>query len=83
MLAATLPYCQADLVCLALQNLDVHVDVTDILLQRSSGTSDRDETGLDVDGDTLGNVEFFGLVDVPHLPVFRNMKREGIRKVLL
>lgn len=66
-LAAALPYREGDLVGLALQQPDVHVDVADILVQGSAGTLDRDETGLDVDFNTLGNVELFGLEDVPHL----------------
>ena len=67
MLAATLPYGKADLVVLALLQPDVHVDVTDILGQRSTRALNGNEAGLDVHGDTLGDGEFFGLEDVPHL----------------
>ena len=67
MLAATLPDSEGDLVGLALEDPDVHVDVTDILRQRSAGALDGDDAGLDVDGNPLRNVEFFGLEDVPHL----------------
>ena len=67
MLSTSLPYCKRDLIALALDQPDIHVDVTDILRQCSAGTSDSDEAGLDVDGDSLRNVELFGLEDVPHL----------------
>ena len=67
MLAATLPYCERNLVRLALLEPDVHVDVTNILRQLSAGARDCNETGLDVDSNSLRNVELFGLEDVPHL----------------
>ena len=67
MLATALPYREADLVRLSLLNPDVHVNVPDILGQRSTGALDGNEAGLDVHGDTLGDGEFFGLEDVPHL----------------
>ena len=67
MLTAALPYCECHLVGLALLQPDVHVDVTDILRQRSTRALDGDDAGLDVDGNPLRDVEFFGLEDVPHL----------------
>ena len=66
-LAATLPYREADLDVLALLEPDVHVNVTDILRQRSAGTLDGNEAGLDVHGDSFRDVEFFSLEDVTHL----------------
>ena len=67
MLAAALPHSEADLVVLSLLEPDVHVDVTDILRQRAAGALNGNEAGLDVDGDSLGDGEFFGLEDVAHL----------------
>lgn len=67
MLATTLPYCEGDLVRLALHQPDVHINVSDILGQCAAGTLDRDKARLDLDGNPLGNVQFFGLEDVPHL----------------
>ena len=67
MLAAALPHSKADLVVLSLLEPDVHVDMTDILRQRPAGALNGNEAGLDVDGDSLGDGEFFGLEDVAHL----------------
>ena len=67
-LAAALPYGQRNLLVLAaLEQPDVHIDMANIFREGSSGASDGDETRLDLNFDTLGNVEFFGLEDVPHL----------------
>lgn len=38
-----------------------------ILLKFTTGTSNFDDAGLDLDGNTLGDVKFFGLNDVAHL----------------
>lgn len=70
MLAATLPHCEGDFVCLPLQQPDVHVNMADVLSEGSSWSSDRNEAGLDGDFNTLWNVELFGLEDVPHLKVW-------------
>ena len=67
MLAATLPDSEGDLVGLALEDSDVHVDVTDILVKGSPRALNGDETGLDADFNAGWNVELFGLEDVPHL----------------
>ena len=67
MLAAALPHSEADLVVLSLLEPDVHVDMTDILRQRPAGALNGNEAGLDVNGDSLGDGEFFGLEDVAHL----------------
>ena len=66
-LATALPYREADLVVLSLLKPDVHVDMTDVLRQSSTRTLDGNEAGLDVHGDTLGDVELFGLENVTHL----------------
>lgn len=47
--------------------LDVHVDVPDVLVELSPGSSDLDDPGLDLDSDALGDGEVFGLEDVLHL----------------
>ena len=67
MLAATLPYRKADFVVLALLEPNVHVDMTNILREGSAGALHGDETGLDIDGDSLWDIELFSLEDVPHL----------------
>lgn len=47
--------------------LDVHVDVSDVLGELSSGSLNVDDPRLEVNGDTRGNNELFGLEDVLHL----------------
>lgn len=68
MLASTLPYCESD--CDGLDGFDdsdIHVNMSDVLLDGSPGSGDGDESGLDSNLDTLGDYEFFGLEDVAHL----------------
>jgi len=51
-LPSALPNREEDLV-LALDKLDIHVNVADILGQFAPGTFDDNEAGLDADSDTL------------------------------
>ena len=68
MLASTLPNSKSDLVGrLALEEPDVHVDMTNIFCEGPAGPCDGNEAGLNGNRDALRNVEFFGLEDVPHL----------------
>lgn len=68
MLAATLPDGEEDLGSLrALDNSDVHVNMSDIFGEGSSRASNGDDTGLDNDFNALGDFEFFDLLDVQHL----------------
>lgn len=67
MLATALPDSKGDGVGLALVEADVHVNVADILGQRSAGPSDGDEARLDADLDALRDVQLFCLQHVAHL----------------
>ena len=70
MLAPTLPDSERDnLLALdhARVDLDVHVDVAEVLLERPSWTGNGDESGLDLDGHLVGDLELFGGEDVAHL----------------
>jgi len=67
MFPAALPDSECDLIGLSFHETDVHIDMTDILLQCAAGSCYCDEAGLDRNLNALGNVEFFGLKDVPHL----------------
>ena len=68
MLAAALPHRECDLVRLrALDKPDVHVDVADVLDERPPRAGHLDLARLDLDVDALGDLELFGLEDVPHL----------------
>jgi len=67
-LATALPDGQKNLrVLLAFDELDVHVDMPNILLERPSRARDRDQARLDGNGDAVGDDEFFGLQNVAHL----------------
>jgi hypothetical protein len=50
-------------------NLQLNVQVTEVLGERTTGTLNRDLTGLDVNGDTLGDGEFFVLENILHCKV--------------
>lgn len=52
MLPSALPYSESDLVGLALDQPDVHVDMADILGQSAAGTLDGDETRFNGDLNT-------------------------------
>lgn len=67
MLAATLPYCEGDLILAALDKSNIHVDMADVLRQGSPWAGDGDEARFDGDSNVGGDYEFFGLEDVPHL----------------
>jgi hypothetical protein len=67
-LASTLPHRKSNLVALlGLQHPDIHIYVTDILRKGAPWAGDFDNARLDLNGDTLGDLEFFSLEDVPHL----------------
>jgi hypothetical protein len=57
-------------------NLQLNVQVTEVLGERTTGTLNRDLTGLDVDSDTLGDGEFFVLENVLHY-LFTPYKTSG------
>ena len=68
MLPATLPDSESNLgSVLGFHQPDVHIDVSDILDEGTPWTLDGDDTGLDGNVNTLGDIEFFCRVDVPHL----------------
>ena len=68
MLASTLPDSERDFVGrLALEQPNVHIDMTNVFCEGTAGTRDSDETRLNSNRDALRNVEFFSLEDVPHL----------------
>jgi len=68
MLPASRPHCERDhCLLLALQDFDVHVDMSDVLGKSAAGSSDGDEARLDDNVNAGGDYEFFGLEDVPHL----------------
>ena len=68
MLPATLPDGESNLgAVLGFNQPDVHVDVSDVLDELAPWALDGDDTRLDLNIDTLRNIEFFCRVDVPHL----------------
>lgn len=68
MLSSTLPDSESNFLGFrGLLEAYVHVDMANILRQRTTGTRDREDPRLNGDCDTLGNIEFFCLEDVPHL----------------
>lgn len=68
MFPSSLPNSESDFVSLAtLDQPDVHIDMANVFDQGTAGTGDGDEARLDGGSDSLRNVEFFGLEDVPHL----------------
>lgn len=68
MLPATLPNGESNLGrVFGFDQSDIHVNVSDILDEGTPWTLDGDDTGLDGNVNTLGDIEFFCRVDVPHL----------------
>ena len=67
MLPAALPDREGNTVDLALHQPDVNISVPEVLGEGAAGASDGDETGLDDNVNALGNLELFGLQNVPHL----------------
>jgi len=68
MLASPLPNSKSDPVSrLALEESNVHVDMTNVFCEGPARPCDGNEAGLNGNRDALRNVEFFGLEDVPHL----------------
>lgn len=67
MFSSSLPDCKRDLRCFALQQPNIHINMSNILRQCSSGSSNGNETRLDGNFNIGGDFEFFGLEDVPHL----------------
>jgi len=66
-LPAALPNSQSDLRCLPFQDSDIHVDMSDVLGQGTTRTSNSDETGFYCNFNAGRNVEFFCFDNVPHL----------------
>ena len=69
MFPSSLPYSESNFINLALDQPDVHVDMPNVFGEGTAGTSDSDKAGLDGSCDSFGNIEFFGLENVPHLVV--------------
>jgi hypothetical protein len=65
--AASLPHSEGDLGLVALLELDVHVHVSDVLLELTAGALDSDLAGFDSNGDALRDFELLGLKNVLHL----------------
>ena len=80
-LAATLPDCEGDFACLGGEDLDVHSDMSYVLLQSPSWSGDSDETGLDGNGDARRHVELLGLDNVSHF--FLTRQSTELVKVVL
>lgn len=66
-LPAALPDGEEDLGLLALNDSDVHVHMANVFGEGSSRACDRDNARLYGDFNSLGNGEFFDLLDVQHL----------------
>jgi hypothetical protein len=60
MLASALPNCKRDLVLLALDELDVHVHVSEIFYELSAWASDGDQARLDFERDALRDGQLLG-----------------------
>ena len=67
MFPAALPDCESDLVGLCLDQTDVHIHMADGLGKCSPWSSDYDDTRLDGDCYTIGNLQFFSFEDIAHL----------------
>ena len=67
MFPSSLPNSESDFVGLAFDQPDVHIYMANVFGEGAAGTSDSDKAGLDGCCDSFGNIEFFGLEDVPHL----------------
>jgi hypothetical protein len=65
-LATALPYSKSDFCSLSLDELDVHVDMADILLELAARALDGDDAGLDGDGNAFRHVQLFCLQNVAH-----------------
>ncbi len=65
-LATTLPDGKSDLGPLSFDELDVHVDVADVLLELAASALDGDDARLDGDGDALRHNQLFRLQNVTH-----------------
>lgn len=78
MFASALPHCERNFVGLPFDQPDVHIDMANVFVERAAGALDGDEARLDSDLNALRDVEFFSLMDVPHLE--RN--RVSYRKVM-
>jgi len=66
MFPSSLPNSKRNFGTFALDQPDVHVDVLDVLCEGTARASHGNDTGFDGHGDSLWDVEFFGLEDVPH-----------------
>jgi hypothetical protein len=64
---ASLPYSENDLVGLAFHQPDVHVNMSYVLVQCPTRSSNRYEARFNRHLDAFWDIEFFGLEDVPHL----------------
>lgn len=73
MLAPSLPHRERDLVLLALDELDVHVHVSDIFRELSARALDGDQARLDLQRDVLWNSQLLGGKDVAHLNGWRRV----------
>lgn len=67
MFPVALPNCESDLVGLGLDQTDVHVHMANSLRKCSPWSSDYDDSRLDGDCYTIGNLQFFSFEDITHL----------------
>lgn len=67
MFATALPDSEGDLVDLALQQTDVHVDMADIFGEGTSRALHGDDAGFDGDLNTLRDLKLLGGKNVAHL----------------
>ena len=71
MFPVSLPNCKSDLVVLALNQADVHIDMANVLCERSPRPSDHNNARLDGDSHTVWDLQFFGFENVAHLRSWR------------
>jgi hypothetical protein len=64
--ATTLPNSKSNLRPLSFDELDVHVDMADVLLELAPSALDDDDARLDGDGNALRNDQLFCLQNVTH-----------------
>ena len=67
MLAPSLPHRERDLVVLGLNELDVHVHMSDVFRELSTRALDGNQPGLNVQSDIVRNSQLLGSMDIAHL----------------
>lgn len=67
MFPVSLPNCKSDLVALAFDQADVHVDMANVLCELPTRPGDHNNTRLDSDSHTFWDLQFFSFENVAHL----------------